>query len=242
MFGVSATTNVLGWSLAAEASRQNGVAAQIDGNDLLLGSLAFIGPMGTRSTAASAGNGFLQGYTRTNKTQLQVNGVKAGNNILGGVNTYIFVAEAAAQWNDLPDHKKDPNALRYGRNFIFGPGPSALYGAPCSALNISAEGCENDGYVTPFSWGYRFKFDLIYDNVADTGVSVTPSLFFSHDVKGYSVDSQFLQDRRALGLGLRLAYNKQYTLDLGAVNYNRNAKFDPLRDRAFYSANFGVTF
>jgi hypothetical protein len=241
IFGVSATTNVLGWSLAAEVSRQNGVAAQIDGNDLLLGSLAFIGPMGTRATAASTGSGFLQGYTRTNKTQVQVNGVKAGNNILGA-NTYIFVAEAAAQWNNLPDYRKDPNALRYGRNFIFGPGPSALYGAPCSALNISAEGCEDGGYVTPFSWGYRVKLDLIYDNVAGTGVSLTPSVFFAHDVKGYSVDSQFLQDRRTLGLGLRFAFNKQYTLDLGAVTYNRNAKFDPLRDRDFYSANLGVTF
>ena len=43
---------------------------------------------------------------------------------------YVLVGEVGLQWNNLPDYKNDPTAVRYGRNFIFGPGPSPAYGVP----------------------------------------------------------------------------------------------------------------
>ena len=254
MFGVSAATNLFGLSVGAELSHQNGVPAQVDGNDLLLASLGAggalpgtggasvpFGPYGSQAVAAKNGNGFLPGFTRTNKTQFNLNAVKAGSNLLGA-GQYVLIGEVGLQWNNLPDYRTDPTAVRYGRNFIFGPGPSPLYGVPCAALNISVEGCQNDGYVTRFSWGYRTKFDLTYNNVLDSGVTVTPSVFFAHDVKGVSVDSQFLQSRRALGLSAKFSYAKNYTLELGYVTYNHNAKYDPLRDRDFFAATVGVYF
>lgn len=252
MIGISAATNLWSLSIGAELSHQRGVPAQVDGNDLLLSALGAggainpgvtipFGPYGPQAVAAKNGSGLLQGYTRTNKTQFNLNAVKAGSNLLGA-SQYILIGEVGFQKNTLPDYKNDPTAVRYGRNFIFGPGPSALYGAPCAALNSSVEGCENDGYVTPFSWGYRVKMDMTYNNVLDSGVTVTPSLFFAHDVKGVSVDSQFLEDRRTIGLSSKFSYAKQYTLELGVVTYNHNAKYDPLRDRDFYSATFGMSF
>jgi hypothetical protein len=254
MVGASAATNLFGLSIGAEVSYQHGVPAQVDGNDLLLASLGAsgalpgtggasvpFGPYGAQAVAAKSGNTTLQGYTLTNKSQVNLNVVKAGSNFLGA-SQYILVGEVGFQWNNLPDYKKDTNAVRYGRNFIFGPGPSPLYGVPCSALNSSVEGCQNDGYVSRFAWGYRLKFDLTYNNVMDTGIAVTPSVFFAHDVKGISVDSQFLEQRRTIGLSTKFSYAKKYTLELGYVTYNHNAKYDPLRDRDFYSATVGMTF
>lgn len=253
VFGLSAATNINGWSVAAELSQTRGVPAQIDGNDLLLSALGAggaiapgvsipFGPLGRQAVAAAAGDGRLNGYTKANKTQLQLNTIKVGNGILGA-GQYLFVGEVGFQQNNLPDYKSDPSALRYGRAFIFGPGSHPAYGGnTCGTLSISAEGCRNDGYVTRFAWGYRLKGELTYANAFDSGITVQPSLFFSHDVKGYSVDGQFLEGRKAVGLGTRFTYDKKYALELTAVGYAKNAAYDPLRDRAFYSANFSISF
>lgn len=256
-YGISAATNILGWSVGGELSTRRDVPVQIDGNDLLFAGLAAagavvpgtpipFGPYGQGAMAASGlngGNGYLPGYTRANVVQFQLNTVKAGNKFLGG-DQYIFVAEAGFQWNNLPNYKSDPNALRYGRNFIFGAGSNPNY-APVSTcvagLNTTEAGCANDGYMSRFAWGYRAKLDVTYNDVF-AGVAVTPNVFWSHDVKGYSVDGQFLEDRKALGLGVKFSYRKKYTLDVGATMYNRDAKYDPLRDRDFYHATVSMSF
>lgn len=258
IFGLSATTSIAGWSVAAELSETHDLPVQIDGNDLLHASLAAagaivpgvslpLGPAGGRAIAASLGNGYVSGYTRANKTQLLVNTLKVGNGVLGAAQ-YLLLAEAGFQWNNLPDYKTTPNAFRYGRAFIFGPGSHPSYGVIGAAntcgtpLNPSPQGCINEGYVTPFAWGYRLKAELTYNDVFGTGVVAFPNIFWSHDVRGVSADGQFLQDRQALGLGVRFSYAKKYTLELNAVRFNPRATYDPLRDRDTYSATLGVNF
>lgn len=249
VYGVSAATNLLGWSVAGEVSFHRGVPVQVDGNDLLLAGLAAgglvtgspvpFGPYGSAAMSAFAGNGYLPGYTRANKTQLQLNTVKAGNGLLGA-GQYIFIAEAALQMNNLPDYKKDPNAVRYNRAFIFGPGTSALYGGTCAG-NVNVQGCDNDGYVTRKAGGYRMKLELTYNDLIP-GIAVYPSLFFSHDVFGYSLDNQFVKGRMALSPAVKFSYAKRYTLEAGLVRYNRQAKYDALRDRDSVFLNAGVSF
>ncbi|WP_031347063.1 DUF1302 domain-containing protein [Thauera terpenica] len=256
VYGLSLATNLSGWSVASELSHSRGVPAQIDGNDLFLsmvgasgllvpGTPVPFGPYGEQAVATGAAfaagenDGFHVGYTRTNKTQLQFNTVKVGRGILDA-QQYLFVAEAGFQWNDL-----DVNKLRYNRHFMFGPGPHSTYDVivgECRNQNISKEGCRNEGYVTKFAWGYRLKFELTYSNVMNSGVTVQPNVFWSHDVEGWSVDSQFAEGRMALGLGARFSYDKRYNLDLNAVRYNSNADYDVLRDRSFYSATVSMSF
>ena len=254
LFGLSAATNLLGWSTSAEYSQTSNAPAQIDGNDLLYAGLAAggalatafglpagtqfpLGPDGNGAMTSLAGSGYLSGYTLTTKRQLNLNTVSAGNGLLGA-GQYVFVAEAAVQTNGL--NLTGPGALRYNRPFILGPGTSASYSNTCVG-NISPAGCQNDGYTTHFAWGYRLKLDLTYNDVF-AGITVIPSVFWSQDVKGYSMDSQFIQDRRVLGLGTKFSYNKKYTLDLGATLYNHNAQYDALHDRDFYSASVSATF
>lgn len=248
--GLSAATNVMGWSMGAEVSRSNNVPVQIDGNDLLYSGLGAggalsagvpipFGPYGTKAVAAFAGSGYLPGYTLAHKTQIQLNAVKVGRGILAA-DQYLFVAEVGYQTNNLPDYKSDPTALRYGRPFIFGPGTNAAYGGTCPG-NINAAGCENDGYVSKHAWGYRLKGELTYADLIP-GVTVSPSLYWSHDVSGYSLDGQFSKGRKSLAPAVRFSYAKKYTMELGAVFYDRNAKYDPLRDRDSLYMNVGLSF
>ncbi len=258
IFGVSAATNIRGWSVAAEASHTRDVPAQIDGNDILLSGLAAggalagngipagtaFGPNGARAAAAYAGNRVVNGYTLATKTQLQLNTVKAGNRILGA-DQYVFIGEVAYQSNNLPDYKKDPSALRYNRPFVFGAGSHPFYGGntcnPAAPLNVpGVEGCANDGYVSKHAWGYRLRLDLTYNDLIP-GIAVQPYIFWAHDVKGYSIDSQFSEARKTLALSTKFSYAKKYSLEVGAVGYS-DAKFDPLRDRGFVFVNGAYTF
>jgi len=246
IYGVSLATNLAGLSVGAELSHSQDAPVQVDGNDLLLSGLGAIGaivpgvavpfgPYGAQAMAAAAGDGYLNGYTLADKTQFQLNAIQVGRDLLGA-QQYLLIGEVGFQWADLDD------SVRHNRAFIFGPGAHAAYGAPCSTLNISKEGCRDEGYATDFSWGYRLKLELTYNNIVNTGVTFQPSVFWSHDVEGWSIDNQFAEGRMALGLGARFSYAKRYSLDLGAVRFNKNADYDPLRDRSFYSATVGMSF
>ena len=241
VYGLTASTNLAGWSVASELSFQKGVPVQKDGNDLLYGVFGF-GPLAAQLRAAQA-TGFYQGWDRYDKTQFQINTVKAAPAHAVGAGLWLLVAEAGFQWNNVPNYKSDPNAPRYGRNFMFGPGANPAYGGnTCGTFNVNQEGCANDGYVSRFAWGYRLYSELQYTNVGGTGIAVTPNIYWAHDVDGYSMDGQFLKDRKVLGVGVKFSYAKKYNLELNATTFNHNAKFDALRDRDFYSATASMSF
>jgi hypothetical protein len=96
--------------------------------------------------------------------------------------------------------------------------------------------------VTDFSWGYRLRGQLAYSNIFNLGFTAKPSLFWAHDVKGIAADGQFNEGRQTLGLGLGFEYQKRYNVDLNYVTYSNSAKWDPLRDRDYYSISFSATF
>ncbi len=270
IYGITAATNLFGWSTSAEVSYQADVPAQVNGNDLIGASILGIGPYREVSAAvAAAGEGaYLKGYERFNKTQAQLNAVKTFSNFLGAENI-VIVGEIGGQWNDVPDYTK--GGVRYGRGFMYGTGSSPAYGPGgppagqptlggasqgnlCSPTfvglpvpvfntlyNPHPEGCRNDGYITDMAWGYRLRVSMGYNNVLNSGVTVTPSVFWSQDVEGVSIDPTFNEDRSTLGLGVKFDMSKKYVLDLNWVSYADN-NFDPLFDRDYYSASFSVTF
>jgi hypothetical protein len=268
IYGLSAATNLFSWSVSAEASYQKDVPVQVNGNDLVQSLLTFLGPNGAEGvTAALGGNGaYLQGYDRFDKTQFQINAVKTFSNILGAENL-VFIGEIGYQTNNLPDFK---DHVRYGRGFVFGVGSNpattgqlaargitsadgtcsqeATLATPLGGFSIlnptynpAPNGCKNDGYITDDAWGYRLRVSADYNNVFNSGVTVTPSVFWSHDVDGVSMDPTFIEDRQVLGLGLKFNYNKKYTFEMNYVGY-ANADFDPLFDRDYYSVSASVTF
>jgi len=255
VYGVSAATVIGGWSTSFELSQKRDYQVQIDGNDLLGGCLVALGPMaevcrGAMVGGANAASGRVHGGTKANLTQFQINTLNAGQGILGA-GQWILVGEVGAQRNNLADYRDSPNNTRYNRGFVFGAGANPLYGplgcttgAPGSNTTPAQNNkynCANDGYVTPFSWGYRVLAYQTYSNLF-WGVTMIPQVFWSHDVKGYAADSAFIEGRQTLGLSVKFSYNKMYALEFGSTMYNHKAHYDALRDRDFYSATFSVNF
>jgi hypothetical protein len=270
IYGISAATNLLSWSTSAELSYQVDVPVMANGNDLIGAGILGIGPYRERASVvqAQSAGAYLTGYDRFNKTQFQVNAVKTFSNILGA-ESLLVVGEIGSQWNNVPDYTK--GGIRYGRGFMFGTASGPDYGpggfpegqpglgaasqgnfcsptftgvpvpVPNSLYNPQPDGCTNDGFVTDVAWGYRLRLSADYNNVMDSGVTVTPSVFWAHDVEGVSMDPTFIEDRMTLGLGVKFNYNKKYVLDVNYVSY-RNGGFDPLFDRDYYSAAVSVTF
>jgi hypothetical protein len=267
LYGISAATEIGGVAVGAEISYSPNFPTQLAPGDLLGGlvygsapqALAVLGvtapvaalmnanrgPLMSRFLAAANGD-VVQGYDRLHKSQLQVNAVQIFSNVLGAESLQL-VGEVGIQNVNVPD---SATGVRYGRSFVFGiaahPGYGPLAGAVpggCPVLNTPNQpGCENDGFVTPTSWGYRVRGQLAYANAFNMGFTLKPSLFWGSDVRGVSADGQFNEGRGTLGLTLGFEYQKAYNFELGYVTYRNTAKWDPLRDRDYYSASLSASF
>ena len=240
--GLSAATEAAGFSLFGEASYTQGIPAQINAPDLLVGSVLGIGPMASlqkqfRDPGVAQGS-VLAAYDRKNKTQVQMSFIRLLPQVLGASQLQLMGEVGAQHWDGIGD----PNtSTRYGRGFLFGFGPTAALGGTCAGLNGFAGYCENKGYATSFAWGYRLQGELTYSDVF-AGVNLKPRVFWSQDVKGYSVDNTFVEDRRNLGLAVRADYNSRYYAELSYSRFNHNAKYDIFHDRDNYAAVLGINF
>jgi len=114
-------------------------------------------------------------------------------------------------------------------------------GAGASTANLSRK-CENDGYTTSTSWGYRGRVIWDYNDVF-AGVNLKPSVAWSHDVSGYSPGpgANFEEGRKAVSLGLDAEYQNTYTASLSYTNFF-DGKYTTVDDRDFVALSFGVNF
>jgi hypothetical protein len=217
------------------------------------------GPLGPRFAAAQNG-AVVSGSDSIHKIQFQLNAVRAMTGI-AGAKSMTLAGEVGFQWANVPD---SANGVRYGRNFVFGAAnaPSfnlgAYTGLPgalgavgrlltqngrCPILNaVGQAGCVSEGFATPLSMGYRLRGQLTYADVWGSGLTLKPTLFFSSDVSGYSVDGQFNSGRRAIQANLIGEFTKHWTVQFSSVTYSRSASWDALRDRGYYSASVKVSF
>ncbi|MDO3721648.1 DUF1302 domain-containing protein [Marinobacter sp. chi1] len=242
LYGISAASNIASWSVGAELTHTKDLPVIINGADLVVGAATGAGPMGETFQNAGA-NANVKGYDRFDKTQFQINGLNLWSNVLGA-QTALLIAEVGFQYGgDIPDSFTD---RRYGRGFTFGFGQHQdLAGGadPCAiGANTSPEGCRNDGYVTDFSWGYRIRGSLDYQNPFGLGMLVQPSLFVGHDVKGNALDGQFKEGRISAALGSDFTYLKRHKFGLSYVHFADSADYNDLRDRDYASANYSYTF
>lgn len=244
VLGLSMSTNLGGWSVFGEASHTKDVPVQINGPDLLIGAIgsqnpvAGFGPLGYLKSTPRNQNILFHGYGLLDKNQIQMSTIKSFPNILAA-ESLGFVGEIAYQkWSGIGD---PASSVRYGRGFVYGQAASsAATPARCTSI-AQGTNCEVDGFATKNAWGYRAQLELSYPNLF-AGVNVKPRVFFSHDVKGYSADNTFVEDRKALGLATRFDYLGKYYAEISANYFNRSAKYDVFRDRDFYSAVVGMNF
>jgi hypothetical protein len=104
----------------------------------------------------------------------------------------------------------------------------------------NSRNCTNDGYVTDSSWGYRLRANLTYNDVF-AGINLTPGLAWSHDVDGYSPNSNFNEGAQALTLSLGAEYLNRYTGSLAYTTFS-GGDYNTVEDRDFLSLSVSVSF
>ena len=210
-------------------------------------------------TLAAGPGGLVNGYDEVSYTQLQTSVIKFFEQAWGA-DRISLAAEVGGVWLGGMD-----DDINYGRSSAYGantfepfnsalpplPGLPPITGAPIScnshpyqALglvpNANPEYCEDEGFTTDFSWGYRVRVAADY-NDAFAGVNLTPSVAWSHDVSGYSPAPNFVEERKALSLALRGDYLNVYQAELSYTTFF-GADYNEQQDRDFVSLSFSVAF
>jgi len=251
MLGTSFNTSgPFGLSLGGEYSFKHNFPVQLNSPDLVTAALGSTPSDPTNTDAISPiiqdrvndanGDGTVQigeaasffrtdakGYDLYDVSQLQMTAIKFVDQVLGA-SRLTFVGEIGGTYvHDLPDESE----IRYGRFDQLGFGLTDQGLAVCEEVN-KVGGCHGDGFVTSFSWGYRMRTSLTYNDVF-AGVNLTPQLSWSHDVKGHAPGpgANFIEDRQSVGFLLRADYLNQYSATLGVTSYFGADELNALSDR-----------
>ncbi|MEN5304971.1 MULTISPECIES: DUF1302 domain-containing protein [unclassified Pseudomonas] len=245
LYGLSfSTTLPTGTAWSGEISYRPNAPVQLNTTDILYSGLTPLNP--NVSVLKGTPGADQPGYRRKEITQLQTTFTHFFDQVMGA-ERLTMVGEVG--WTHVGGLESTSKA-RYGRDPVFGPGP--LPNGQCEALNTSTLGtsnannvsryCENDGYTTADSWGYRVRAIWDYNNVF-AGVNLRPSVAWSHDVDGYSPGpgGNFEEGRKAISLGLDAEYQQTYTASLSYTNFF-DGKYSTVDDRDFVALSFGVNF
>ena len=254
LYGISInTTTPGGWSLGAEYSFRDNVPLQWNAFELIFGGLQQRDPAGdplskleaqrlAENPGANLAGKPVAGYDRFNVSQAQFTLIKFFDQVMGASRLSLITEFGATYVHDLPDYDE----ARYGRSGTFGIG--TLPFGPidiCSdgGANINTNYCNNEGFTTDFSWGYRTR--LVWDYLdAVAGVNLSPQLAWSHDVEGYSPQpgGAFNEGSKAIGLSLQAVYQNKITGNIGYTNFFGGKPYNELTDRDFVSASVSYSF
>jgi hypothetical protein len=253
LYGVSFATNFAGFAVSGEVSHRPDYPVQINTTEILTAALGYAPYSTVTPIVIDAGFGApVSGFDRLPFTQAQVTFIRFFDQVLGA-SRLSFAAEIGGNWvGDLPEQ----SVQRYGRNPIYGMGffqplplpvPGEVFSCAdgnellgLAAANSNADNCTSDGYVTDSSWGYRMRASLTYNDVF-AGINLTPNFAWSHDVSGFSPNTNFGEGQKALTLGVTAEYLNRYT---GALSYTTfsGGDYNTIIDRDFLSFSVSVSF
>jgi hypothetical protein len=257
LYGVSINTTIPGgWSLGAEYSFRDNLPLQWNAFEAIFGGLQRVDPNGeylsqlAQQRDEETGDANLagkenQGFDRFKVSQAQMTFIKFFDQVMGA-SRLTFIGEIGATYvHDLPD----TDEARYGRSGTFGIGElERNIGGNvvdlCEAgANINTTYCNNEGFTTDFSWGYRARFVWNYSDVF-AGVNLRPQLALSHDVQGYapSPGGNFTEGSKAVGLSVEAVYQNRYSANIGYTNYFGGKPYNELTDRDNVSASVSAAF
>lgn len=251
LYGLSfSTTLPTGTAWSGELSYRPNAPVQLNSTDILFAGVTPIAGFGNASVLKGTPGQDLHGYRRKEITQFQTTFTHFLDQVMGA-SRLTLVGEIGVTHVGGLESKSE---ARYGRDPVFGPGE--LPNGFCSTLNgntIAGAGagadasnrttnCNNDGFTTATSWGYRGRAIWEYPDVF-AGVNLKPNVAWSHDVKGYSPGpgGNFEEGRKAISLGLDAEYQNTYTASLAYTNFF-GGDFSTVDDRDFLALSVGVNF
>ncbi len=164
---------------------------------------------------------------------MQLTAIQLFDQVLGA-NTIFVIAEAGYTFNHGFD---EDGATKYDgtANVAINPLTATPFTDANGNIIVS-------GSVTESAWGYRALVGAEYSNVI-AGVSLTPEMFWSHDVKGISSlgGSAFMEGNQRLGLTLNADYLNTYNASLSYTRYS-GEQDDVLSDRDYAAISVGMQF
>ena len=262
LYGVSfSSTLPTGTAWSGEVSYRPNAPVQINSTDILYAGLDAIAintgvpglgvvkPYANASLLNGQAGQQLHGYNRKEITQLQTTFTHFFDQVMGASRLTLVGEIGVSHIGGL----ESSDDVRYGRDPVFGPGPLAgtISNMPtCKALNANTLGsataenvskyCEDDGFATATSWGYRARAIWEYPDVF-AGVNLKPNVAWSHDVDGYGANGLFTEDAKAVSLGLDAEYQNTYTASVAYTDFF-GGDYNTSIDRDFLALSVGVNF
>jgi len=256
LYGLSfSTTLPTGTAWSGEVSYRPNAPVQLNSTDILFAGVRPLGGALANASLLSAPPGTdLHGYRRKEITQFQTTLTHFFDQVMGASRLTLVGEVGVTHVGGL----ESTSDVRYGRDPVYGPGElpatggqntcvalntSTINGAgPGAATNNRSRNCNDDGFTTATSWGYRGRAIWEYNDVF-AGVNLKPNVAWSHDVSGYSPGpgGNFEEGRKAVSLGLDAEYQNTYTASLAYTNFF-DGKYTTVDDRDFVALSFGVNF
>ncbi|KEX89667.1 hypothetical protein HA62_03190 [Pseudomonas putida] len=256
LYGLSfSTTLPTGTAWSGEISYRPNAPVQLNSTDILFAGVRPLGGALTNASLLSAPPGSdLHGYRRKEVTQFQTTLTHFFDQVMGASRLTLVGEVGVTHVGGL----ESTSDVRYGRDPVYGPGELPATGGQntCIALNQStingagpgtptnnlSRNCNNEGFTTATSWGYRGRAIWEYNDVF-AGVNLKPNVAWSHDVEGYSPGpgGNFEEGRKAVSLGVDAEYQNTYTASLAYTNFF-DGKYTTVDDRDFVALSFGVNF
>lgn len=240
LYGLTfSTTLSTGTALQGEISYRPNLPLQYNGVDLVSAGQGdpSRSPLLSSGAMAAANSNRSNGYSRKEVSQAQVTATQTFSQVMGA-DQMVVVGEVGMSYVGGLEGSGGP---RYGRGTTFGSGELAN-NSICLASNPTPENCNNDGFTTKTSWGYRARAIWNYSDVF-AGIDLKPNLSWSHDVNGYgpSETSGFNEGSKAISVGLDADFNSTYNASLSYTNYF-GGDYNVRNDRDFVAMSVGVTF
>lgn len=161
-----------------------------------------------------------------------------GQGLPGVLGSQRVIVGAEVGWSHVAS-LPDPGTIRYGRSDAYGT--AAVPGFACTD-SYPGKTCAHDGFITRNAWGYRARVSSTYNDTFLAGAALTPSFLVAHDVKGYSYDGTFLEDRMVYGPGLRADWARTYFAEILWTRYSNRPRYSMLIDRDNVTMAAGVRF
>jgi len=257
LYGVSFQTMVGPASVGGEFSYRPNMPMQINTGDqsrtalVAASNLPGVGPLAGSDNTHRGLEGqpevgdYIPGYQRKEFYQAQVTAIHFIERVMGASRLSLVGEVGVNHIGGLGDTTK------FGRDSVFGQSPFVEGDTGVAGTCSSNEGtvaadrspnaaswCENDGFYTAWSWGYRARAALDYSNVF-AGINLSPNVTWSHDVEGYGPN--FTENAKAISIGLNADYANKYSASLSYTDYF-DGKYNTNVDRDFASASVSVNF
>ncbi|RFC45659.1 MAG: Protein of unknown function (DUF1302) [Verrucomicrobia bacterium] len=241
MLGASFNTSLgsSGISWQGEASLKNDVPLQVDDVELLFATLSSLSPVFGANNQVGNYLGQLNtevpGFRRHRVWTAQTTLTKVFGPTLGA-QQFTLLGEVGGVWVNLPS--KD--VLRYDAPGTYTSGNAA---AMVSTGFGTIPATPASAFADSFSWGYQLLAKLDYNSLF-SGVNVSPSVAFSHDVTGNTPLplGNYVTGRKSLNFSAEFTFQNAWAVELRYVNFFGASRFNLLGDRDYVSTTLKYSF